>query len=95
MLLMLLALQGPHITDLACTALAQRLRAERPRQLARRAWLVNTLGEQHLGHSVAWKARGGGALVAVQITHVRPYMADMHQQQQKVQSCTESLQLTA
>ena len=37
-------LQGPHVTDLACTPLAQRLRVERPRQLARRAWLVNTLG---------------------------------------------------
>jgi hypothetical protein len=64
MLLVLLALQGPHITDLACTALAQRLRAERPRQLARRAWLVNTLGEQHCWHSDAWKPEGG-ALVAV------------------------------
>ncbi|KAF8069413.1 SKI3 [Scenedesmus sp. PABB004] len=35
--------QGPGVSDLSCSPLAQRLRAERPRQLARRAALINLL----------------------------------------------------
>jgi hypothetical protein len=37
--------QGPGVTDLSCSPLAQRLRAERPRQAARKAWLADLLGE--------------------------------------------------
>jgi hypothetical protein len=34
------------VTDLSCSPLAQRLRAERPRQAARKAWLADLLGER-------------------------------------------------
>lgn len=48
------------MTDLSCSPLAQRLRAERPRQAARKAWLAELLGEQqHLS------ARGSSTLCDV------------------------------
>ncbi|WIA30388.1 hypothetical protein OEZ86_000474 [Tetradesmus obliquus] len=37
--------QGPGVTDLSCSPLAQRLRAERPRQAARKAWLAELLAK--------------------------------------------------
>ncbi|KAF6252995.1 hypothetical protein COO60DRAFT_1704042 [Scenedesmus sp. NREL 46B-D3] len=37
--------QGPGVTDLSCSPLAQRLRAERPRQAARKAWLADLLAK--------------------------------------------------
>lgn len=46
-------LQGPGLNDLSCSAMAQRMRAERPRQQARRAWLADLMGECERGRGQA------------------------------------------